>query len=75
MIVTIELPGSLAQGYLISERDGMATINASGLILTGRIVRRAGRWLQAQADGSGGGGDTGETIDGPSAAKIRGVQE
>jgi len=42
MIVTIELPGSLAQGYLISERDGVATINASGLILTGRIVRRKG---------------------------------
>ena len=74
MIVTIELPGSLAQGYLISERDGIATINASGLILTGRIVRRAGRWLEAQVDGFGG-GDTGETIDGPSAAKIRGVQE
>ena len=74
MIVTIELPGSLAQGYLISERDGIATINASGLILTGRIVRRAGRWPQAQADGSGG-GDTGGTTEGPSAAKIRGVQE
>ena len=74
MIVTIELPGSLAQGYLISERDGVATINASGLILTGRIVRRAGRWLQAQADGFGG-GDTGDTTEGPSAAKIRGVQE
>ena len=74
MIVTIELPGSLAQGYLISERDGVATINASGLILTGRIVRRAGRWPQAQVDGFGG-GDTGETTEGPSAAKIRGVQE
>ena len=74
MIVTIELPGSLAQGYLISERDGIATINASGLILTGRIVRRKGAGLEAQVAGSGG-GDTGETIDGPSAAKIRGVQE
>jgi len=74
MIVTIELPGSLAQGYLISERDGVATINASGLILTGRIVRRAGRWPQAQVDGFGG-GDTGGTTEGPSAAKIRGVQE
>ena len=74
MIVTIELPGSLAQGYLISERDGVATINASGLILTGRIVRRAGRWLQAQVDASGG-GDTGDDREGHSAAKIRGVQE
>lgn len=74
MIVTIELPGSLAQGYLISERDGVATINASGLILTGRIVRRKGAWMEAQVDGFGG-GDAGDTTEGPSAAKIRGVQE
>ena len=74
MIVTIQLPGSLAQGDLISRLGDVATIKLDGQLLTGPVVPRVEGGLQAQADGFGG-GDTGDTTEGPSAAKIRGVQE
>lgn len=72
MIVTIQLPGSLAQGDLISRLGDVATINAGGLILTGPVVRRRGAWLDGESSGHT---DTPEGQDGPSAAKNRGVQE
>lgn len=74
MIVTIQLPGSLAQGDLISRLGDVATIKLDGQLLTGPVVPRVKAGLQAQA-GVSGHTDTTEGQDGPSAAKNRGVQE
>lgn len=74
MILTIKLPGgSLAQGYLISEANGLATINASGLILTGTPVRRKGRPVEPQVAVSG--DVVAETEGSPSSGQKTGVPD
>ena len=54
MIVTIEIPGgSLAQGELLSQYAGIAVVDTGRDVLTGTLVPRVERGLQAQVGAVG----------------------